>query len=179
MKTEFFEVSPRTGLIIGLAMLLAGLLFTGWKYPRILAEINSLRWIKTSGVVESSNFYTSSRKSGTKTITTHHGEVTYRYSVDDFEYVGQRYDAAGHMHTGLEGKVRKFKNLINASSEIEVFYDPDDPSQSLLKNGISEDTLVRLVFSLFLSTVGMVVLSYQWKRYKKQQAEQLAPPTGE
>ena len=173
MKTEFIEVSPQAGLLIGSTMLVAGLLFIGWKFDRISTEISSLRWHVTSGIIEDSNFYTSKRKSSNTTSSTHHGEVTYRYSVDDHEYVGRRYDSTGSMHTGLESEAEEFEGHISGGSVIDVFYNPNDPSQSLLKNGISEDTYVRIVFSSFLSIVGLIVLRYQWKRYKIQQTEQV------
>ena len=167
MKAEFIELNPRAGLIVGLSMLLTGLLFVAWKYLRIVEEVSSLRWPTTVGLVETSNFYTSTRISTKNTTTTtHHGEFSYRYSVNNAEYIGHRYDAKGNMQTGLEGESSKVKTLIMQGAAVEVFYDPDNPYRSVLKNGISEDTWVRITFSSFLLLVGMFVTSYQLKRLK-------------
>jgi hypothetical protein len=170
MKAQFIKVAPRTGLTIGKAMLFAGLLFVGWKYKRIAEELGSLRWPSVVGVVESSHFYTSTSSSTKSTTTIHHGEISYRYSVDNNEYVGSRYDAKGNMHTGLESRSSKVEVQAKKGSKIEVFYDPNDPSRSLLRNGISEDTWVRITFSTFLLLVGLVVISYQLKRLKAEQS---------
>lgn len=151
MKTEFIEVAPRTGLMIGSTMLVAGLLIVAWKFQRIAEEFDSLRWPSALGVIESSNFYTSTAKTGKKSHTTHHGEFSYRYSVGNTEYAGHRYDAKGSMRTGLEHEAAKVQEQAKSGSALKVFYNPDNPSSSVLKNGISEDTWVRITFSIFFS----------------------------
>ena len=154
--------------MIGSSMLVAGLLFVAWKYQRIVEEVNSLRWPATVGLVESSNFYTSTRRTTNKTTTTtHHGEFSYRYSINNKEYIGHRYDAKGNMQTGLADEASKIKTLMKLGATVDVFYDPDYPSRSMLKNGVSEDTWVRIAFSSFLLLVGILVTSYQFKRLKK------------
>lgn len=164
MKTEFIEVSPETGLAIGLAMVIAGILFLGWKAKRISIEYHSLAWTQTSGMIQSSNFYET--RSSTKESFIYHGEFTYQYLVQNHEYIGTRYDVTGDMHTGLESESQEFEDRIHSNSEVNVFYDPNEPSSSLLKNGFSEDSSVRLVFSMFLIIVGSIVLWYQWRRYR-------------
>ena len=176
MKVEFIEVSPKTGLLIGFIMLGAAFLFVGWKFNRIATEIKSLQWPVASGVVESSDFNTSTRRSGNTASTTYHGKFNYRYSVDGREYIGHRYDTKGNMQTGNEIESVEFAAQIKNNSNIDIFYNPNDPSESLLKNGISEDTWVRSVFSLFLLIVGSIVLSYQCKRYRNGKAEQDTSP---
>jgi len=42
MKCEFIEVTPRTGLVIGSSMFVAGLLFVVWKFHRISEELRSM-----------------------------------------------------------------------------------------------------------------------------------------
>ena len=167
MKAEFIEVEPRKGLIIGSSMLVAGLLIVAWKYQRIAEEVSSLQWPAAVGVVETANFHTSTTRSASNTtITTHHGSFSYRYSVNNTEYIGHRYDAKGNMVTGLEGESAEARTEIAKGATVEVFFDPDHPSRSVLKNGISEDTWVRATFSSFLLLVGFVVVTYQWKRLK-------------
>ena len=176
MKADFIEVKPRTGLIIGSSMVVAGLLIVAWKYQRMVEEASSLRWPTTVGVVESSNFHTSTSTSANHTTTTtHHGEFSYRYSVNNTKHIGHRYDSNGNMRTGLEAESAKVETQIKRGAKVEVFYDPVHPSRSMLKNGISEDSWVRITFSSFLLLVGLIVISYQWKRLKADKVTAINP----
>jgi len=56
------------------------------------------------------------------------------------------------MQTGLDKEATKVEAQTKGSPTVKVFYDPDEPSRSMLKKGVSEDT------------------SYQWKRLKTEQA---------
>lgn len=166
MKRKVIEVDTKTGLLIGFFVLFVGLIFTAWKLNRILTEFDSLQWVQTNAVIESSNFRTTTRKSSNSTTTIHYGEFEYRYSVNGREFLGTQYDATGKMHTGRKSEMLGMKNRIKSNSVISIFYNPDDPSQSVIKNGISEDTSVRIVFSAFLLTAGSIILRQQWKNKK-------------
>lgn len=157
--------SPRVGLSIGIAILFAGILFVAWKAGRIATEISSYGWSQASGIVDSADFYAKTKKSGKSSVsTTHYGEFRYRYTVNGSDYSGYRYDATGKMHTGLEGETNRFQSLISEAGKVTVYYDPQDPSQSVLKVGISEDSQVRLVFAVFLGLVGVLTIRTNWKR---------------
>ncbi|WOO42660.1 DUF3592 domain-containing protein [Rubellicoccus peritrichatus] len=173
MKTEFIEVEPKTGLLIGSVMILAGILFTGWKINRIFVELSTYSWIQTTAEMHSAEFDTQTRSSGSG--VSYHGDFNYSYFVDGQEYFGNRYDAKGRMQTGLKKQAREFEENLKVSASVPVYYDPEDPSSSLLKKGITEDTSVRFVFSLFLVGVGLFTIRYQLKRMAKQDPGQHSP----
>jgi hypothetical protein len=166
MKTEFIDVQPKTGLIIGFTMLIAGILFVAWKANRISIELMSYKWNEESAIVLSSNFYSETSYSNSKNSTTYIGEFSYQYNVDGHEFEGDRYDAKGNMHTGLKSESEAIESKIKNDKIITIYYNPNSPSESLIKKGVSEDTWVRLCFSLFLILVGLVVIRYQLKRIK-------------
>ena len=168
MKIDVIEVTPRTGLIIGFTMTIVGLLFLLWKIDRISTEIQSYSWKQGSAKVQSVNFYTKSSYSNGRTRLSHFGEFSYSYEVDGKEYIGNRFDAKGDMHTGLEGKAKEAASKLKKSQIISIYYNVKNPSESLIRNGITEDTWVRLCFSIFLLLVGGVTIRYQIKRLAEQ-----------
>ncbi len=170
MKTEFIEVEPKTGIRIGCGMIVAGILFTGWKAKRVTEELATYGWSQTTAEIQSAEFssHTRSNNKGS-VVTTYQGVFAYRYVVDGNEFSGSRYDAKGRMQTGLKNKSQKFKEIVRSNTPVTVYYDPSNPSNSLLKRGISEDTSVRLAFTLFLVAVGWIVVRYQLKRIKPSQ----------
>lgn len=168
MKVDLIEVTPKTGLIIGFTMIIAGLLFLLWKVDRITTEIKSYYWKKASARVESTNFYTESSYSNSGSRLSYFGEFSYRYEVDGKEYIGNKYDAKGVMHTGLKGKAEEAALKLKKSQSIDIYYNYKDPSESVIINGITEDTWVRLCFSVFLLLVGAITIRYQIKRLAKR-----------
>jgi hypothetical protein len=83
---------------------------------------------------------------GSKGSTFYHVSVSYRYGVDGQTYVGRRYRYDGHP---LD------KNLVNAvvaghpaGSAVPVFYNPQNPRDSVLSTGVD----VQDVSILFLTT---------------------------
>ncbi len=163
MKNAFIKAKQEPILVFGLSLAFAGFLLIVWKYQRMIEEVSSLRWPTTTGVIENSNFYTKSNGKG----RSYYGELTYRYSVKDREYMGSRYDAKGIMQTGLLGKYTEVESTMYKGAKVDVFYDPDEPSASMLENGISEDSWVRITFSSFLLLIGVNTTLKEWKRRKE------------
>jgi hypothetical protein len=163
MKIQFIEVSLRTGIIIGLTILLAGLLLTGWKFNQIVTEIDSRGWNEVSGTLEKSNYYTTREKMANSSgaSITYHGDFT----IEGREFVGNQ-----SMRTGIGGKMDQFKKRIEEKPTVTVYVNPENRSQSVIYNGISDDSSVRMAASSFLIPIGLMILYFQWRRYKAGQA---------
>jgi len=167
MKIEFIEVSLGTGIIIGLTVLLTGLLLTGWKFEQIVTEIDSRGWNEVSGTLEKSNYYTTREKMANSSgaSITYHGDFTFHYVIEGRKFVGNQ-----SMRTGISGKMDQLKKRIEGNPTVTVYVNPDNRSQSVIYNEISDDSSVRMAASSFLIPIGLVILYFQWRRYKAGQA---------
>jgi len=164
------EVGPKKGLLIGATLVVAGILITAWKANRILDEISTYRWNQTIAEMQSADFFTEVRSGsgGSKANIIYFGDFTYSYKVQDIEYVGSSYDLKGGMRTGSEGEARKLEDYLVSTKSFPLYYEPVNPSKSVMKKGISEDSSVRIAFSTFLMLIGVVVVRYQLKRTTEQ-----------
>lgn len=93
----------------------------------------------------------------------------YYYQINGNYYHGARYDVHGAF-VGTRGDIEKHvKN--NPSSQLIVFYDPDNPFQSVLKPGISFDRISILCLQLGVVGMAMMVIGIHGLcRHKKHTA---------
>lgn len=79
-------------------------------------------------------------------------EIEYEYTVDGKSYSSQRVSSSNKMLTMSEKDelLEKYK----PQSEVNVYYDPDNPRDSYLINGLDKGILI-----LFIVCIGLVLFS--------------------
>lgn len=86
-------------------------------------------------------------------------ECVYRYTIDNEEYTGSSHLGA----PGFGGKRKRYdvaSNLIEQfqpGDSIDVFYDPDQPSESTLSPSVSWDVYVKLATGALVFTIALFV----------------------
>jgi len=120
--------------------------------------VQSLLWPSTEGTVISGSVETShSTKGGSKSWPV----IRYSFSVKGVEYESDRYSS-----TVARGSSFWAKEVVEnhpAGSTIRVFYNPDDPSKSLLDRGFQKDDIWMTFLSLSISILLIYALKLQLK----------------
>ena len=109
-----------------------GLIGLGVGLELILTGINSTRWPTTRGRIVTSEITMEYRPNHDTTY--YHPEVTYTYSVAGQEYQGRQVSVGDHDSDSVKS-ARKITDKYFRTMDVEVFYDPNDPSNALLEPG--------------------------------------------
>ena len=128
------------------------LIFDGVAGYSVVNQWRALSFSTAPGVITSSKVTDHSDSDG----TTHGVDIRYHYQVDEREYEGNRYRyGAGSSSDSAWAwdAVAKFSE----GSEVKVFYNPKNPSESLLSPGLDSSNYVWI---LFLTPFNMVMLGF-------------------
>lgn len=126
--------SPLSTRRILLALLLVAAILPCVALPRFLRAKQSTEWPKVMGVITVSRFEPTSyhqRK-------TFRGDIRYRYSVGAAEYSSSRIS----FHRVNAGERNGWQGLTASypvRKSVDVFYDPKEPSFSVLEPGLTGD----------------------------------------
>ncbi len=120
---------------------------------KLNSEMKMKDWPRVIGTVSSVEVV------GTRAF---HPVVSYSYIVNDVEYQSMQHLEA----PGFGGKRKRWDvadktaALYNPGMEIDVYYNPDDPSESRLIVGPTYGIYLQLTFGLLLTIIGLVLF---WK----------------
>ena len=84
---------------------------------------------------------------------THRFNVTYEYNIGDEVYQSRRLYFGGSNYRGGDGSKGVFANLdqkLVPNSLVTAYYNPKQPSSSVLYKGFQTDTKVLIVFSVII-----------------------------
>ncbi len=133
-------------------VILAGSLFivTGVREMRLASA--SEEWPSTTGTVLSATVDSSSSSSGSSSRT-YHASVAYTYRVagSDFEGTTISYGAYG---TGDYERAARIAARYEAGEPVRVYYQPDDPAESVLEPGSHSLPWASLAFGAVFALVG-------------------------
>ena len=104
----------------------------------LITEISSKSWPSTTGVVTSSNLKTDFADRSVESMT----EVSYRYEVDNKEYISKRTSMDPF---GTYGTAQRALEKYPAGKTVSVYYDPRNPEKSRFTTGVSHWTAIYLV----------------------------------
>ncbi|HUA64494.1 MAG TPA: DUF3592 domain-containing protein [Alphaproteobacteria bacterium] len=119
--------------VVILALFLAVLAFfvTAFGYRLLLRQHLAESFPHVQGTVISSQVtITHSSRGG----VSYHVHIAYRYSVDGVKYIGYRYRYDGHPNDSSSANT--IVNSHPPGSVVDVFYNPDDPTDVLLSPGV-------------------------------------------
>ncbi len=112
-------------LLVGLGVLIFGVL-------NYIKAKDSETWEKVKGVVISSEISKSSSDGG----TTYGADVIYRYRVNKKKYKGDDVTVS-EVSTSSYSRAQQIVARYPKRKKVAVYYDPDDPSDSVLERGVS------------------------------------------
>jgi hypothetical protein len=158
----------RLGLIVG-ALVCAGLglsILATTVQSRLEARAVE-RWPTTTGlVVESGVVYVGTHHNREGRRVTYEPRVRYEYAVDGRRYVGDRFAIEPPGRKWREDADRLLDD-VRVGMSVVVYYDPDDPADSVLERGVTTRSTVNsavtggafLVFSLLMTWISFRVKS--------------------
>jgi hypothetical protein len=135
----------------GTVFLLVGIILGGFMARTLWHNLHTA-WGTATGTVISSTV----RVSHSSKSTTYHPYVVYRYTVDEHEYEN---DVLSKPRTsiGNHAAVERHAARYRPGADVEVLYNPDNPSESFLeRSGFSD--YVMLAFPLLFTIAGAVML---------------------
>ena len=131
---------------IFLLMLLAWFTYSLMGFTRAL---QTKSWPTTTGIVNSAEV----KKVASKGSSQYAPIIAYSFQIDNEEYTSEKYSS-----TTARGASQWAKDIVDqypANSEVNVFYNPENPKQSVLVPGLQSDnywmTILSLVFSVVVS----------------------------
>lgn len=128
---------------------LAGLgVFIGLFVLPVLHIVEARGWTETQCTITNSYVESVSSDDG----TTYRIAVEYSYQADGTSYSGRRYNWGSGSSSGYDGK-KKVVDSMPEGSEVSCYYDPDSPSESVIRRGAGWFLLWGL-FSLPFMAVG-------------------------
>jgi hypothetical protein len=122
------------GFIFLLSLFFLFFCFFDLRMGRIfIAQYHSEVFLETSGEVLSGVVTT---WTGSKGQIHYHPSITYRYQVDGKTFVGKRFRYDGHPSFYNQTQAQQIIDAYPKNSEIEVYYNPANPADSILSRGL-------------------------------------------
>jgi hypothetical protein len=141
-----------TGYIIILVIGLVVLIIFG---RNILQGQKSRSWPTVSGTILQSSLEVHHQTDDDGSTSTTYGVmVSYQYSVSGQEFVGNR-RTFSNVRTGSRRRAEALLARYPQGGQVDVFYDPQDPSTCVLETGVSGGTYALLAFVVVLVLIGL------------------------
>ncbi len=130
---------------ISIAFAVAAIVLVGRNYlPTVIPQAATVRWPETTGRITQSRVLNVGDED--YRLGESHFSVRYTYAVDGQEYTGHDYRLRSDSTQGVWYAARLAKRF-PVDSTVPVYYDPAEPSRSVLVRGLmSEDGQMFLVF---------------------------------
>lgn len=135
-KFFFTRIFPLIFVVAGIAGLYFGV-------KAISKAKESLDWPAVKGKIISSSVERSTRRESTRrskgrsrTRIYYHANISYEYSVDGKDYEGSQVRFGGTSSQN-SGRVNSIVKEFPAGKEISVYYEPENPSESILIKGVN------------------------------------------
>src|ERR1043165_3544251 len=119
----------------------------------------SQNWPTTNGKVIFSTVETSHSHNHGHTTTAYYPKVTYEYTIN-----GQRYQST-HMNFGSAIGTSNYNSVLQKAATypinrvVQVYYNPDDPSQAVLEKDAPSSRLFILVAVFIVAVVGCTLVA--------------------
>ncbi len=137
----------------GLFILLGGGL-TVWQCLAIASAVESRKWPRAPGKILRSFLDRSQGSEGLVYLR----RVTCQYRIGDSEYICSRIRFGISLwHSSQPGYSLRSSKQYWVGSDVEVFFNPEDPQDSVLEPGLALSLLEGLAFSLMVFGTGIFV----------------------
>lgn len=141
--------------IVGAILLAGGSAGVGYGLWNLWQGASSPKWPTVTGQVVSSDLQRSRDRQG---MVTYRAEVAYKYEVGGQTYASDRVFFGDQLQTSwATGPVREVERY-HPGSQVQVFYDPNKPSRSVLEPGAPWQVYVVLFTAAAFLGFGIAVL---------------------
>ena len=138
--------------------------------PMMMSAFESSGWPLAEGVITVSEFTTNrDRDNGS---VTYGASIAYDYKVNGTSYTGSNVHF-GQYGTSDPSYGRGIVNRYPMGKQVRVYYDPDEPSTSVLEPGAGWSSFMVGGIGALFTLVGFIGSFFQFKKYKRGET---APP---
>jgi len=141
--------------IITLMLTIGGTVFVLRSIWHLLTALESRSWPRTRGVIVASKLE-DDRESGGGGM--YRALVSYRFTVDGHEFVGDRACFGDSDRTSWSWAARKIVARYRPGDAVTVHYDPSKPREAVLETGISGVLMARLAFGIVFLALAISML---------------------
>lgn len=132
--------------------------------PMMKNAFESRGWPTADGVITVSQFTSNTdRDSGS---TTYGASIAYDYTVNGASYTGSNVHF-GQYSTSDPSYGRSIVNRYPLGKQVMVYYDPDNPSESVLEPGAGWSSFMVAGIGILFALVGFIGGFFQFKKYKR------------
>jgi hypothetical protein len=134
----------------------------GWLLARFALKMTakaqqSRLWPSTEGEIShAATLYETSRSPSGGLSATYKADIAYRYQVNGKDYSSSTISLLDVSSTA--GQAQSIVDRYPDKSKVQVFYNPDDPSDSVLEPGTSTGLVLLYVVSAMFSVAGLFFL---------------------
>ena len=163
------------GRLFPLSFGLGGLIFLGVGLWAINKGMQSENWDKGTATITSSEIEKTERRSKdpqgfNQTSTSYSVRVKYSYTVEGSNYEGNTIGFGTMSHNEKSDAQEELKSYLKGK-KIDVYYDPENPSDSVLKKGVFWPMYIVIAVSVIM-LIGSIWASFALTKYLKKRTAQ-------
>ena len=153
-------------VLMGSCFILVGIATAAFFILRISQAIKSTKWPWVFGDLDSADLklvvYKGRDSSGADEASALVVNFRYRYSVKGVDYKGRRVTYSDGINK-TTGSLKKLQERYRGKSQIQVYYNPDRPGESVLVPGLNIFNFTPLITSALFVLVGLFIIFYDFK----------------
>lgn len=169
--------------------MLAGIIFIVIGSNNIYRAYKTSSWpsvqgrIISSGIKSHSSTYTDTTTNSVRDETIYDAQINYNYVINGITYSNDDVKVGGTIGTNTKIWARELLNKYSQEKIVDIYYNPEDPFQSVLEKGLQLSTwfslglgLAIFIFAIYIKkaflNIGGMVFGYNTKREAISTAEQ-------
>lgn len=147
-----------TSVVLGLTgALLAGI---GWYQARGARAAKN--WGTAQGEVLEATVEQYLHSTDDGTMTAYRPRIIYGYRVGGRDYVGERLNFGGAVHSSLRGLAENKARQFPTGSKVQVYYDPQNPNEATLERTAPASRLLYIIGGVMLVIAVVVCAAGAW-----------------
>lgn len=147
MSTIISEIFLVVGAAIGA--------FLVWQ---LVKGVKARKWPTVRGTVDESRVSMHTSYDEGRRSTTYGADILYHYEVDGSPYSGTRLSFSDYRSSNRR-RAEQIVGRYSPGSVVQVYYSPDDPSESLLEPGVKPMFFLFLLLPLIFIVLGVLGLA--------------------
>ncbi len=160
-ESLFGNLSTMIALAVSVPFVLIamGLAYVAWRSGR-KAKF-SRNWTTTMGRIVAADIQPrTSRNSRGSETTAYYPQVNYEYTVTSQRYLGNRFNFGMETGYGWVGAAEKIVAKYPVGGMVEVYYNPDDPSQAVLERTGGTSSKILWIVAAGILVILVAVLAF-------------------
>lgn len=117
---------------------------------------NSIKWDKTKGVILRANLDELVMEADTP--VTYKANLEYSYKIETKTYYSKRIFYGDFLRHSSFWNINENISKYRKGNIVNVYYNPQNPNDSVLQQGIHSNVIIILITSLLLSLIGIILI---------------------